>query len=543
MKRNKNIFAAIVVILLMVSGTFSACTEDEPELQLPYLFRPINFQVELNKTIATITWSPVDSAVSYTLQLSNDSLDYSSPILDITTTKLSVVKELAGDTKFYARIRANSGIESKSSKFNTTLSFKTPKENLFQGYGTGNNTGVLYSAYMTATKTLTVKWLPGANTTHLILTADGGLKDSVLISASEAAAGSKIVSLPANALWKTRIYNGKILRGTTYGLTEGDIYLSAGEDLLSAMTNATSGQVILLAGGATFPIGGSAYNFNKNLKIRSASPVNRAVICMTSGTPTSTANMFGVEASAAIDSLVFENIDFTGYCDNNPAATKIGYLFNNKTAYAIASLKFINCNIHNIGNTPMRMSGNTEQRISDLKFKGCVINDVGFSSTYAIVNSNSKDYFDNITFEYCTVYNFKGSLILRTGAYTMGTVSLTNCTFNQATQDAGSTRLLVDLNNMTVTGGLTIKNCIFGSNGTIAAGVRTTGTKTISGTYFTTDYLDETLVGGATYTIKDKLTSFNGASTDLWNNPVNGDFTLKTTSFAGKGISGDLRWY
>ena len=129
MKRNKNIFAAIVVILLMVSGTFSACTEDEPELQLPYLFRPINFQVELNKTIATITWSPVDSAVSYTLQLSNDSLDYSSPILDITTTKLSVVKELAGDTKFYARIRANSGIESKSSKFNTTLSFKTPKEN------------------------------------------------------------------------------------------------------------------------------------------------------------------------------------------------------------------------------------------------------------------------------------------------------------------------------------------------------------------------------------------------------------------------------
>ena len=132
MKKYKNRTYGTILILLIIVGIFSACKEEEPELQLPYMFRPINFNVELNKTVATFSWAKVDSAVSYTLQLSNDSLDYSKPLLDVTTTGLSLVKELAGDTKFYARIRANAADAAKSSKFNTALSFKTPKENLFQ---------------------------------------------------------------------------------------------------------------------------------------------------------------------------------------------------------------------------------------------------------------------------------------------------------------------------------------------------------------------------------------------------------------------------
>jgi hypothetical protein len=483
--------------------------------------------------------------VSYTLQLSEDST-FSSLIVDTTMTGLSFVKELAGETDFYARIKANATDTLKNSKFNKTLTFRTPAENLFQGFGTSINTGKLYSAYMTDINTLTVKWTPGANVSHLILTsADGLTRDSLAISPSEATAGVKVIPALANSNWYIKIYNNKIQRGKTYGLVEGDVVVNSGGDLLAAMTNAIPGQVILLAPGATFPIGGAAYNFSKNVKIRCASPTSRSVVCMTAGTPTTTANMFGVVAASTIDSLVFENIDFTGYCDNSPTSTKIAYLFSNKVACTVGNLKFTNCNIHNLGNTTFRISGGVNQVFTNLTFNGCVINEIGFTSTYALVNTNSADFVNNINFTNCTIYNFKGSLVLRTGQ-TINSINISNCTINQATQDAGSARYMFDLNTATFAGGFTIKNTIFGSSGGAlgANGFRGTVTPTITGTYYTADYVDDPIPLGATSTsIKSKMTSYSGASTALWNNPTTGDFTLKDTGFAGKGVAGDLRWY
>jgi hypothetical protein len=46
----------------------------------------------------------------------------------------------------------------------------------------------------------------------------------------------------------------------------------------------------------------------------------------------------------------------------------------------------------------------------------------------------------------------------------------------------------------------------------------------------------------ASTSLKAKMTSYSGASATLWTDPVNGDFKLKDTSFAGKGVAGDLRW-
>jgi hypothetical protein len=553
---NRSLLAFFSVILAF--GILSSCKEEIQLKSLPNLFRPINFNVTLNKTIATIAWAPVDSAVSYTLQISTDSL-YGTMLVDTTTTQLSYIKELAGETTFYAHIRANAKDNSitKSSFYNRKfangdLSFKTPKENLFLGFGISNNTGNTYSAFMTDINTLDVKWTPGANVTNLVLTsATGSSNVTVPISAAEAKAGEKIVPSLSNSNWKVQIYNNTILRGTTYGLIEGDIVITAGGDISTAITNAAAGQVILLAGGNNYTIGNAEYKFTKNVKIRSASPVNRSVVSLTTLTgttpPSSTSNMISVVASAALDSLVFENIDFTGFCDNNTASTKIGYLFSNKVACNVNTIKFTNCNIHNFGNTSFRLSGGVSQRVSNLYFRGCIINEIGYSSVYAIVNSNSADYVDNITFSYCTVYNIKGSLILRTGAYTMGSINISNCTFNQGMQDTGSARYFIDANTMTITSGINIKNSIFGSSGgTVGAnGVRvTTGTKTITGCYFTTDYIDDPIPAGTTSSsIKSYMTSYSGPSTTLWIDPVNGNFKLKDSAFKGKGVAGDLRWY
>ncbi len=540
----KKIKSTYILLALMAAtcfgGMFSSCTEELNLLDLPYLFRPINVDATLNGVKATITWSTVSNATNYTVEIYSDSLAFDSTnlVLRDTTSSTSYIAELGGETRYSARIRANAIDTTKNSKFNGTLTFKTPAENLFTGY----------QSYMNDIHKTEIKWLPGVNVTHLVYTALGLPDSTVAISASEALVGIKEVSTLPNANYTVKIYNRTFLRGTVKVLVEGDVFLSAAQtgDLASTLTNATAGQVIVLDSGAVYTIGTTPFLFNKNIKVRGRTRTNLPVICMSTGTTSGTA-MLGID-TVTIDKIAFENINFTGYVTNNPSATKIDYLINNGAKFTLETLSFTNCKMHNFGRTPMRLKDGKEQRITNLIYDNCVINEIGFGSTYALVNVNTKDYITNITFNNCTMYNFKGSLILKTGAYPIGKVSVTNCTINQAVQDA-TTRLLFDFNSAIFTDGITIKNCIFGSTGptaggSIAAGLRpANATVTISGCYYTTDYIDETAVGGVNYSIKGRMTSYSGAASGLWNDPLNGVFTLKDAAFAGKGVAGDPRWY
>jgi hypothetical protein len=558
MKKIKNIPFIAFFAVIFALGAFSSCNEDLTLKSLPYLFRPVNFNVSLYKTIATITWTPVDSAKSYTLQLSTDSL-FGTRLIDTTTTKLLFIKELAGQTKFFARIRTNASDTTKNSKFNATLSFTTPKENIFLGYGTKNNTGNIYSAYMDSIHTLDIYWTPGANATHLIIqSADGSVRDSVPILPSEATAGRKVVTSLVNSNWKIQIYNNKILRGTTYGIVEGDIILTTGGDLVASLNSATAGQVILLSGTTPYTLGGAEYKFSKDIKIRSTSPVSRSIICLTtSGTtqPTSTANMMSIVSGSILDSLVFENLDISGYADNKPTSIKIGYLFSNKVPCTVTNLIYRNCNIHDYGNTPMRLSAGvtgSSSHIVNLNYSGCLIYESGFSSGYGLVNiSKSADFIDNIIINNSTLYDFSYPVITiaQTAATSMNSVIISNCTFNQTTQNVTATRVLFNFDYVNIANGVTIKNCIFGSSGSMTASLKVTDSNTIAptitGCYYTSDFVDETLVGTppVSYSIKASMNPYSGTSTSLWNSPTTGDFSLKDTSFKGKGVAGDLRWY
>lgn len=523
----------IAAFLFSTTGC-SDLLDEVTELNTDRMFRPINFTSELNKTQVTLKWAAVEDAVSYTLQISDDA-DFNNLIVNEELTNTVYIKELAGSTDYYARVKANSAVESESSKFNESLTFRTPSENIFAGY----------TSMMTALNTLDVKWLPNANVTHLVVTAADLTSTTINIAAGEKTAGQKLLQTIANSTYKVEIFNDAIKRGEINVVVEGDVYLTAGQDLIAALTAATAGQVIVLEPGALFLMGSATYRFDKNIKVRGLLPTNLPVLTMTSGTPTATSSMLGFVDGSVLDYVKFENIDFTGYCDNSSAAIKIGYLFNNNLLTTVNTLSFVNCKLHNFGNTPLRVQGAKNQVIENVLFKNSTIWDIGFSSTYAIVNSNSADLINSITFDGCTVYNFKGSLVLRTGQ-TLKSITVTNCTINQGMQDASSSRYLIDANTATFTEGIKIEKCIFGSSGGAlgANGVRkTTGTLTVTGSYYTSDYVDEPTVVVTSYSIKSMMTAYPSASTALWNDPVNGNFSLKATSFAGKGVAGDLRWY
>jgi hypothetical protein len=116
-------------------------------------------------------------------------------------------------------------------------------------------------------------------------------------------------------------------------------------------------------------------------------------------------------------------------------------------------------------------------------------------------------------------------------------------------KDDASSRYLIDLNTATFTGaGVTIKNCILGKTGGLkgANGIRyVDGTPvTIAGCFYTSDYVDDPVPPGTISTsLKPRMTAYTGTSAALWIDPLNGNFTVKDNAFAGKGWSGDLRWY
>lgn len=533
MKTFKIISYLFIAALAFVGTSCNDVFEEITELETDRLFRPINFESSVNKTVVTLKWAAVKNAESYTLQIATDA-DFSNIVVNETLTTLTYVKELAGSTDYFARVRANAKDGKTDSEFNFRLTFRTPAENLFADY----------KSFMTAMNAATVRWEPGTNVTHVAVVLDDAIIAEHLVNETEKAAGVKTISNLANGNYTIRVYNGTYVRGSVKVVVEGDVYLPAGGDLVAAIAAATAGQVIVLEPGALYTTGTSTVRFDKNIKIRGLLPTNLPVIAMADGGPTATSAMFGFADNATFDYLQFQNVDITGYCANVNTNVKIGYIFNNNLMANVGTLSFENSVVRHMANTPVRLQGNRNQIVDNVIFRNTTIHDIGFGSTYAIVNSNSADFFNHVTFDGCTVYNFKGSLVLRTGQ-PMGSITIKNTTVHRGMMDDSQSRYLIDANNSTMSGNITIERSIFGKAGGALGGngIRTTAAINVTSSFYTNDFADDPVAVVTSFSIRKFMSAFNGSSTDLWTDPNNGDFTLKNASFAGKGTAGDLRWY
>lgn len=533
------IFWSALTALVMFGMT--SCDDDaiirgDESGNLPYIFRPAVFKATNvgSTTTVDLTWASVEGASYYTLEIYKDSLEFNPDnfVLRDTTTHLTYSVELAGATRYSARIKANAEDSSRDSEWNGSITFRTPSENLFNGYTT----------LMTTQSTVTANWLKGSNVTHLLFTNQDGVKlDPITIDGEAKASGTLICTGLDNATYTVEIYNNDIVRGKTTVKVEGDVFLTDGQDLKSAMDNAAAGSIIVLSDGV-YPISSGTYRFDRNIKVMGMNANTKATLCMKDGASAS-ASMFGFVEGTSFGSVQFENLDITGYVENISGGSKIGYLFNNNIPFTLSQgILFKNCSIHNLANTPFRLQSDKNQWVENLEFNGCIIYDVGFGSVYAIVNVNTAtDIINNITFKNSTIYNFKGGFILRQKG-TISSISIENCTINEGMMDSG-VRYLIDLNTIGNTPTVSISNCILGETSSTAGGIRPISDDySVSGCYYTSDYSDDALVGGASSSIKAKMKAYTGASTDLWTNPAEGDFTFKDATFAGKAASGDPRW-
>jgi hypothetical protein len=534
MKARKILVAVFAVLGLLY--TIVSCKDDDEQLEVPYLFRPVAFAAETNKTVVTITWAAVKGATSYTLQISKDSLLFENIVISDTLTECSYVVELAGDTRYSARIRANAGSSEKDSKYNDKLTFKTPAENIFTGY----------TSFMNGQGSALAKWLPASNVTQLQFKAAGLDAVSFTITDDEKKSGKKVCEGLANGTYTVGIYNNDILRGTEEIVIEGDYFVNKGDNLATVMNSITQDGAVVVLQPGTYNLGSTSFSITKGFKLRGLYSDTLSVVCM-SGASSSIA-MFTINTTSTLNFLRFQNIELSAYLDGGTSGTRINYLFNQGTACNITELTLSNCIVRNFGNSVVRLQqASTTKKIGTLTFDNCRIFDIGNASVYGIVNTNvAGSTIDNISFTNCTAYNFTGPLILH-NIGNSNSINIENCTFNQmVTSGTGTTiRYFIDYTTTyEVTNGITVKNCIFGSTSTAyTEGIRVSSStnKQIAGSYYTSDYDDNSAT--LTYSFVGSMTSYSGSSADLFTAPASGDFTFKDKSFAGRSSAGDPRWW
>ena len=167
----------------------------------------------------------------------------------------------------------------------------------------------------------------------------------------------------------------------------------------------------------------------------------------------------------------------------------------------------------------------------------CVIDSIAGYGIITVDNTTVKA--DNISITNSTIY--KAEKFITSSKQTAGSSSVVvaNCTFNETL--VGS-NILIDYGSFTVTNGITVSNCIFGtvkSGGTNQRDVRASASTTVNApnSYRTSDYIS----AGAANDFPGVIT-YTKSSTQLWQDPINGNFKIIDGSFPGRTNTGDPRW-
>ncbi len=499
-------------------------------------FRPISLEASVSGLDVTFKFYNTYENVSYNLDVSEDNLEFKNIILnlvDIQTEKIdggssiryALSADLKPNTQYSARIKAVSK-DGKTPESNwSTVAFKTSTEQILNPVDLD----------LVRATTAVLSWKVPNAVTHFMFTFTGGDPLRFDISDEEKEAGEKtFTGLTPETVYNATIYNGDVPRGsreivTLAVLPEGDnvIILDKDDDLAAVLADCPEGSIIVLLKDSHYSLPSDAVTLPANTTFWGQGAV-RPVISMNAA--------FTLPANAGI--IKFENIDITGYEDNNPTGAKKNYIFNQSAATETDEVIFEKCIIRNLVNSPFRLQGSATIHVGKLVFNNCIAYDCGNNNgtgTYAFIHTASatNTVIDNIEITNSTMYEIGYSLILHNTSSSQS-VKIEDCTFYNI---IGNTRYFIDYNTYSA-GTFTIKNVILAktlSSAETARGIRANGAPTVTNTYQASDFVTSS-------NAIPNVTPYTGTSTDLFGNPANADFTIIDNSFGGKTDAGDPRW-
>ncbi len=533
--QHKKFFIPALVVAL---GVFlGGCKKmNEPGAFVPdRMFTPANITATAGETSALVSWAPslfsAGQNATYKLEIFTNAGFTGTPVLSIdvdSTAKTLFDTDLQVRTNYWARVKANATSSSAASASwaSTTSSFRMTGEQLFLP---------LDNAFVTDVSVL-LRWQAAPDFTKITITPNGGAATDHTLSAGDLSAAQKMIAgLSPLTTYTAELFKGTASKGiltfTTKSATPSGsnvIHVTPADDLALLLQTVAPNTVFILQNGSlhvaddliNLPNGASFTIWGEYGPVKPVIAFN------------------GLNLGATAGTIRFENVDLTGYQNNNPAGTKRNYIFNQSAANVTEAIEFENCIVRNFTNTPLRLQSANGQTINHVSFNKCVVYDIGnngANGTYAMIHTNvANGKFNNIKITNSTMYQIGYSIILHNASPSIS-VLIDNCTIDNSIGDG---RYVIDYNLQAVAGSFQVSNTIIGktlSPANTARGIRSAGTPLTSNNY----QVSNTIFAGNPI---PGINSYNGANTDLFTNPAAGNFLIKDANFAGRSTSGDPQW-
>lgn len=491
---------------------------------------------------ASVSFAGISGTEYYVIEVSTDSL-YDDIAMggpnaivfgqnkEITSSP-ALLTGLMGDTRYFLRIKSMSDTVKESiwSYYNDGKSFKTLAEQIFNSATDADR----FEDH------INLSWTPGAEVTHILVSATGMDDVTRNLSADEIAAGACTVSnLNASTAYTFVIYNGETKRGTlnistTAAMPSGDYKyeLPAGVtvidqilmDELYANAQAVTGSSVAsvtigIPAGTTIDYVGVDPETGENAAVTLAEGFSVTFFGLSGGEKPVLNFVKSLDISGSHAYIRFENVAIAdGGCQ---------YLINQANDSNLGELSFKQCTAANFERSIIRTQGSGTINIDNILVDDCVFTNLSSGDGYSVFYfGTATTNVGKLDISNCTFNTTKRSFIEASKAPVTNGIFITNCTFyNNVT----SGRYFMDANGQETN--LTMTNTILGmSMVDTARGARTKGTITFENCLRASDCL---------YSANDiKLDADSRSSADIFADPANGDFTLKINERLG-----DPRWY
>lgn len=518
----KLIYISAVLFIAILS-----CTKVADLGEAPRLFRPvIKDALSSEGNWIKASWQVVKGAASYTAEISTDTFKTITARVTLDTNVI-VFENLKWEKLYQVQVRANAEDSSHNSGISILGSIKTarfPTILNIPGLSDVNDNSVKVSWTNSGATVTAIKILKASDSSEVATPA---------VLAADVTNSYKVVSgLNSTTSYIIFLYSGTTVRGwadfTTKASLSGNIidlrgFTGVSTLLMDTIPDIASGSILLLKRGETYNMTTTTY-LNKTLTFTAGddllNPVRPIILFPTN---------FNITAGSMIDSIVFKDLTLRG----TDYTSK--YVFNINTACNIGKVRFDNCLVEIFRGVFRTQT--SPALIGTLEMNNCIVDSVKDYGVFNISVATSK--VDNIKVTNSTIY--KSDMFIAS-SNSSTSVLIDGVTFND--NPLGNSKYVINYGAMNVTNGITVKNCILGV-GRNNAGVFTTrdvgaGTSTIitaSNNYRTSDRVS----ADVTKDLPSIITLIK-SSTQLWQDPFNGNFKIIDNTFAGRSSAGDPRW-
>ena len=518
----KNLINYIGVVLI-TALCLGACKKPAADLFIPDReFTPTGISVSASDTVVTISWpASVNSDIgqSYTVEINQDSTFAAAPDLSFVTQLIKVLvtdDSIADNTKYFVRVKANkNAAHSDSYWIADTASFTLRGKQVFKQ--------MLSSDIIDVGAIL--RWTPTEGISSIRLTDENDQEIELPISAETGALGiDTLYNLKPETMYTAYlIAEGKTMgtqRFTTQAAIGGDnlIDLRGLTDplvLLDTLPQIPDGSLVVLERGRSYTVN-SAYIFNQSVTIRSGLGFGSQAVL-------SLENNF--DAQGSIDSLSF--IDLAFRADGANYFMTVGY------QATIGKMRLVNCTTEGVYDNSLIRLKTAGDEITNLEIDGCIFDSIGIAAKYAVIfaNASNSAIIQNISIRNSTFYDI--FYFVREDGVAPQSLNIESCTFDHFINQGG---YFINYSG-TPPPVLNVTNCVFGAtlDPGSSNGVKSDHNTVFDGCYQTSDCI----FSGNAFT---GVASYAGASTSLFMDPTQGDFTIIDPDFVGRNTAGDPRW-